>query len=78
MPEILGVVKLVPVPNEVPPVEAVYQLIIPPIQPPAFSVIVPVPHLLPGVLVGAAGAVVTVATTLVLETEVQEPTVQPT
>ena len=50
--ERLGVVKLVPEDIGVPPVWAVYQFSVPPAQPVAESVTVPVPHLLPLVAVG--------------------------
>ena len=46
----LGVVKLVPVPNELPPVEAEYQLIVP-ADAVAPKATVPAPHLDPGVTV---------------------------
>ena len=45
----LGVVKLVPVPREAPPVEPAYQLIVPALAV-APSITVPVPHLEPGVV----------------------------
>jgi hypothetical protein len=72
----LGVVKFVPVPTEVPPVAAVYQSMVSPLPTLAERVTVPVPHLEAGTGdVGAAGAAVTVACTLVLLVEVQPPVV---
>jgi hypothetical protein len=62
----LGVVKLVPVPKDDPPDEALYQFSVPPAQPDAVNVIVPVPHLEPLVPAGAAGIGFTVAITSVL------------
>ena len=62
----LGVVKLVPVPNELPPVEAEYQLIVP-AEAVAPSVTVPVPQFEPGVVPVIVGTVLMVATTAVLE-----------
>jgi hypothetical protein len=50
--EILGVVKLFPVDNKVPPVESEYHLMVP--EPVADSVTVPVPHLEAFVTVGAS------------------------
>ena len=57
-------VKLFPLPNNVPPVEALYHLIVP--VPEADKLTVPVPHLAPSVPVGADGTVFTVAVTAVL------------
>jgi len=59
----LGVVKLVPVPKEEPPVEAAYQLIVP-ADAVAPKVTVPVPHRAAGVVpvrVGVAGWALTTA-----------------
>lgn len=50
----------------VPPVATVYQRYCPATAPAAFSVTVPVPQLAPPVVVGAAGIVLMVATTIVL------------
>lgn len=61
-----GVVKLAPVPNELPPLEAAYQFNIPPGHPEAFNCTVPVPQRALSVTVGAAGIGLTVATTSVL------------
>jgi hypothetical protein len=55
----LGVVKLVPVPSEAPPVEAAYQLIVPALAV-APSITVPVPHLDPGVVPVIVGIAFTV------------------
>jgi hypothetical protein len=67
--EIAGVVKDVPVPREVPPVEVVYQFIIPALVV-APRTIVPVPQREAGVVEFMPGVVFTVAITVVLE-EVQ-------
>ena len=66
----LGVVKLVPVPNEVPPVAAAYQLIVPALAV-APKVTVPVPQRLAGVVPVMVGIAFTVATTAVLLAVVQ-------
>ena len=66
----MGVVKLVPVPNELPPVEAAYQLIVPP-EEVAPRVTVPVPQREAGVEPVIVGVVFTVAVTAVLEAVVQ-------
>ena len=50
----LGVVKLVPVPSDEPPVELAYQLIVP-AEAVAPKVTVPVPHVEPGVVVRTVG-----------------------
>ena len=55
----LGVVKLVPVPSDAPPVEAAYQLIVPALAV-APRITVPVPHLDPGVVPVIAGIALTV------------------
>ena len=68
--------KLPPTPNELPPDDAEYQLIVPPLQPVAVNTTVPVPHLFLLVAVGAAGFVPIIAFTVVL-VDTQEPTVQP-
>ena len=68
--EILGVVKLVPVPSEAPPVEAAYQLIVP-ADAVAPSTTVPVPHLDPGVVPVMVGIALMVAVTAVLDAVVQ-------
>ena len=65
-----GVVKEVPVPNEEPPVDAAYQLIVP-AEVVAPNVTIPVPQREPGVVPVIAGEVLTVAVTAVLEAVVQ-------
>ena len=65
----LGVVKLLPDPNNVPPVEASYHLIVP--VPDADKLTVPVPHLAPSVPVGTDGTVFIVAVTAVLVADIQ-------
>ena len=50
---------MIPLPNNDPPVDAVYHLMMP--VPVADSVTVPVPHLAPFVAVGADGTAITVA-----------------
>ena len=64
--EMDNVVKEVPVPNEEPPVDATYQLIVP-ADAVAPNVTVPVPQREPGVVPVMVGAVLTVAVTAVLE-----------
>lgn len=76
MLEILGLVKLVPVPNTIPPVAAAYQLIVPALVV-APKVTVPMPHRVAGVVPVSVGNAFTVAvsvgTTLVAAPlEVQE------
>ena len=66
----LGVVNEVPVPNELPPVEAAYQLMVPADED-APKTTVPVPHLEAGVVPVMVGTVLTVATTAVLVLVVQ-------
>jgi hypothetical protein len=66
----LGVVKLVPVPRDVPPVEAAYQLIVPALAV-APNTTVPVPHLEAGVVPVIVGIALTVAITAVLVAVVQ-------
>ena len=56
---ILGVVKLVPVPSDVPPVDTEYQFIVPALAV-APSVTVPGPHLSPGVVPVIVGIAFTV------------------
>lgn len=68
--EIEGVVKLVPVPRELPPPEAAYQLMIP-AEAVAPRVTVPVLHLNAGVVPVMVGIAFTVAVTAVLEAVVQ-------
>jgi hypothetical protein len=63
-------VKLVPVPSELPPVAAEYQLIVPSLAV-APRVTVPVPHLELGVVPVIVGIVFTVAVTAVLVAVVQ-------
>ncbi len=65
-----GVVKLVPVPSDEPPVEAAYQLIVPALAV-APNVTVPVPHLEPGVVLVMVGMALIVAVTDVLVAVVQ-------
>jgi len=62
----LGVVNDVPVPNDVPPEEAVYQLMVP-AEAVAPKVMVPVPHRLLGVVPVIVGITYTVAITAVLD-----------
>ena len=64
-----GVVKLVPVCNNDPPVELLYQLIMPPLAL-APKATVPASHLDNGVVAVIVGIVFTVATTAVLDDEV--------
>ncbi len=73
----LGVVKLVPVPSELPPVEAAYQLIVPALAV-APSVTVPVPQFEPGVVPVMVGIGLIVAVTAVLVAVVQPPFVAST
>ena len=68
--EILGVVKVVPVPKLAPPVAAAYQLIVP-AEAVAPRTTVPVPHLDPGAVLIIVGIVLTVASTAVLDPVVQ-------
>jgi len=68
----LGVVKLVdPLNSSVPPVDPSYQSTVVPAALDADIVTVPVPHLELAVPVGAAGTVLTVATTAVLVADIQ-------
>ena len=60
----LGVVKLIPVPIETPPVAAAYQFIVPALAV-APNITVPVPHLDPGVVPVIVGIAFTVAVTAV-------------
>jgi hypothetical protein len=62
----LGVVKLVPVPMEDPPVATLYHVSVPPAHPDALNTTVPVPQRDPSIPVGAAGIGFTVAVTCVL------------
>ena len=68
--EILGVVKLVPVPRLAPPVDAAYQLIVP-AEAVAPRVTVPVPQTLPGLVAVMVGMVLTVAITAIRVVVVQ-------
>lgn len=68
--EIPGVVKLVPVPKELPPVEAAYQLTVP-AEAVAPKVTVPEPQREAGVVPVMLGEVFTVAATAVREFVVQ-------
>jgi len=65
----VGVVKEVPVPNDEPPVDAAYQLIVP-AEVVAPNVTVPVPQQEPGVVPVIVGMALTVAVTAVLESVV--------
>ena len=65
-----GVVKLVPVCKDVPPVELLYQLIVP-LLTLAPNTTVPASHLDNGVVPVIVGVVFTVATIAVLDDEVQ-------
>ena len=65
-----AVVKLVPVCNDDPPVELLYQLIVP-LLALAPNATVPASHLDNGVVLVIVGVVFTVATTAVLDDEVQ-------
>ena len=60
-----GVVKLVPVPSKLPPVEVAYQLIVP-AEAVASKVTVPVPHLEFGVVLVIVGKGTTVTVTCLL------------
>lgn len=60
----LGVVKVVPVPSEAPPVEAAYQFIVPALAV-APNTTVPVPHLEAGVVPVIVGIELTEAITAV-------------
>ncbi len=64
--DILGVVNDVPVPNDTPPEDAAYQLIVPALAV-APNATVPVPHLESGVVPVIVGIAFTVAITAVLE-----------
>ena len=67
-------VKLFPLPNNVPPVEASYHLIVP--VPDADRLTVPVPHLAALVPVGADGTAFTLAVTAVLVDVQPEATIE--
>ncbi len=71
MLDIDGVVKLVPVPKALPPLDAAYQLIVP--VPAADKLTVPVPQRLPSVVELKVGIAVTVAITSVLLELAQDP-----
>ena len=60
----LGVVNDAPVPNDVPPVAALYQLIVPALAV-APNTTVPVPHIAAGVLAVMVGMVFTITVTIV-------------
>ena len=66
-----GVVKLVPVPNAVPPVDTEYQRTVAPVLAVAPKVTVPVPHLAPGEVPVIVGSAFTVTVTAVREAETQ-------
>ena len=66
----VGVVKLVPVPNELPPLDAAYQLIVPALAV-APSDTVPLPHIDAGVVAVIVGIEFMVAITAVLLAVVQ-------
>ena len=72
-----GVVNVTPVPSEVPPVAAAYQLIVP-AEAVAPRVTVPDPQTDPGVDPVIVGPVLTVAITAVLDGVEQLPTVAST
>lgn len=72
-----GVVNVVPVPSEDPPVAAAYQLIVP-ADAVAPSETVPVEHLLAGVVAVIVGIALITALAAVLEVEVQDPLVAST
>ena len=75
--EIDGVVKVVPVPKELPPLKTEYQLIVPALAV-APRVTVPVPQREFGVVVEIVGIGFIVATTEVLDELVHPPTVAST
>lgn len=75
--EIEGVVNEVPVPKLVPPLAALYQLMVPALAL-APKVTVPAPHRSPGVVVRIVGIVLTEAVTGVLEVDVHDPLVAST
>jgi len=75
--DILGVVKLVPVASEVPPLDAAYQLIVPALAL-APKVTVPVPQFEPGVVDEIVGMVLIVAMTALLVAVVHPPSVAST
>ena len=66
----LGVVKELPVPSAVPPLEAANQLMVP-AEAAAPRLTVPAPQLEPGVVDVMLGTAFTVAETAVLEDEIQ-------
>lgn len=68
--KILGVVKVVPVPNDAPPVEAAYQFNVP-VLAIAPNVTVPISHRAAGVVPVTVGIAFTVANTDALEAVVQ-------
>ena len=72
-----GVVKVVPVPSEAPPVAAAYQLIVPAVAV-APGDNVPVLQRLAGVVADIAGIGFTVATTAVLDAAPQLPAIAST
>lgn len=73
----LGVVKLVPVPKDAPPVAAAYQLMVP-AEAVAPSVTVPASHRDAGVVAVMLGPPVIVASTCVLVLVVQVPSLAST
>ena len=68
--DILGVINVVPEPNDVPPVIAEYQFNVPALAV-APKVTVPVPQTEPGVVPDTVGIALTVATTALLVAVVQ-------
>ena len=68
--DILGVINVVPEPNDEPPVIAEYQFNVPALAV-APNVTVPVPHTEPGVVPDTVGMALTVATTALLVAVVQ-------
>ena len=72
-----GVVKEVPVPNDIPPVEAAYQLIVP-AEAVAPKIAVPDPQTDPGVVAMMVGIALTVAITAALAAVVPQASVAST
>ncbi len=70
VPDMEGVVKLLPVPNDDPPVEAAYQFMVP-AEAVAPKLTVPVPHLDTGVEPVIVGMALIVAVTAVRDAVVQ-------
>ena len=70
--DILGELKSVPVPNELPPLEAAYQLIVP-AEVEALNATTPVPHRLPGEVVVIVAEFIKNAPDIELLTDPQLP-----